>query len=210
MQRLLRYRYLHPLALASLTIALACTSIIAQMRIGYGTKIVDLIDAHRAPFGIVLGASVKRDGTPSDALRDRLLVAARLYKAGKVTRLLVTGDDGKFHVDEVSSMKRILMAEGVPTEDILVDGHGYRTYESCKRAVQRFGIKQGIIVTQRFHLPRALYLCAQLGMDVQGVASDLQTYQRILFFTLRDFGASFKAWWDVNVSPPHPPVQYVE
>lgn len=120
----------------------------------------------------------------------------------------MTGDDGGFHVNEVATMKRLAVEAGVPESAILVDEHGYRTYESCKRAVEVFGVKQGIIVTQRFHLSRAMYLCSHLGMEVQGVPADLETYQRIVFFTLRDFAATLKAWWDINIVTPRPPVQY--
>ena len=156
----------------------------------------------------MLGASVKLDGTPSDALRDRIDIGIRLYKENKVDALLMTGDDGAFHADEVATMKRLAVEAGIPEKDIWVDEHGYRTYESCKRAIEVFGVKQGIIVTQKFHLPRALYLCSHLGMQAEGVSADLQTYERIVFFTLRDFASSLKAWWDINVLMPKSPVQY--
>ena len=162
------------------------------------------------PYAIVLGASVKQDGTPSDALYDRIATAVELYEDHLVDKLLMTGDDGKFHVDEVAIMKRTAIELGVPEDAIDVDGHGYRTYESCKRAYQEFGITDAVIVTQRFHLGRALYLCGQFGIQVQGKAADRQSYQRIVYFWARDFAASFKAWWDVNVQEPKPPVEESE
>jgi vancomycin permeability regulator SanA len=136
------------------------------------------------------------------------VTGANLFHDKKVEKLLMTGDDGGFHVNEVATMKRLAMTQGVPEENILVDGHGYRTYESCKRAAEVFHIKQAIIVTQRFHLGRALYLCDAFGIEVQGVKADRQHYLRIVHFTLRDLLASAKAWWDVNVDAPEPPVQY--
>jgi len=90
-------------------------------------------DLNPAPIAIVLGASVKLDGSPSDALSDRILTATELYQAGKVEKILMTGDDGAFHADEVDAMARTAREAGVPERDILIDGHGYRTYESCKR-----------------------------------------------------------------------------
>lgn len=202
-------KYVAPAVVFCFATLLMGLSIVVQMRQVYGARIVSLQDLEHAPVAVVLGASVKRDGTPSDALQDRVQTAIRLYKMGKVGKLLMTGDDGGFHVNEVATMKRMALEAGAPEQDVIVDGHGYRTYESCKRAVEVFGIKEAILVTQRFHLYRALYLCTQLGMnEVQGISADLQTYERILFFTLRDWVASLKAWSDINLFPPSPPVKY--
>lgn len=159
-----------------------------------------------APVAIVLGASVKLDGTPSDALYDRVITAIDLYHAGKAGKLLMTGDDGEFHVNEVEAMARIARESGIPEEDILIDGHGYRTYESCKRAVQVYDVRSAIIVTQRFHLGRALYLCDHFDMQVQGLPADRRPYKDIIMFTLRDLAASLKAWWDLNIVEPASPV----
>ncbi len=157
---------------------------------------------------LILGASVKRDGTPSDALFDRVMTGIDLYKEGKVSKLLMTGDDGKFHTNEIQAMKKIALEHGVPEEDILTDGHGYRTYESCKRAVAVFHITDAVIITQNFHLPRAMYLCTQLGMqNIQGLSADRRHYRQIVFFSFRDAFASIKAWIDINVFPPDPPVK---
>lgn len=159
-----------------------------------------------APVAMVLGASVNDDGTPSDALRDRLLIGQELYATGKVSRILLTGDDGEFRRDEIDVMKAFLISKGVPAWDILEDGRGFRTYESCKRASQVFHFNKVIVVTQRFHIGRALYLCNRLGVDAHGVSSDLQNYRRNPYFWARDLAASIKAWWDINVWPPRPPV----
>ncbi|MCE9586202.1 YdcF family protein [Candidatus Uhrbacteria bacterium] len=162
-------------------------------------------------YALVLGASVKQDGTPSDALYDRIATAVELYNDDYVQKLLMTGDDGKFHANEVAVMKRVAMELGVPESDILVDGQGYRTYESCKRAHEVLGIEEAVIVTQRFHLARALYLCGNfMKVSVQGRAADKQSYQRITFFWARDLLSSFKAWWDINVQEPKPPVEESE
>lgn len=191
--------------LLTIGILFALSVFIQVQRVPHNT-IASLATVEDAPTALVLGASVKRDGTPSDALHDRLEIGAQLYREGIVKQVLVTGDDGGFHLDEVATMKRVLMEKGVAEWSILVDPHGYRTYESCKRAVAVFEVKHAIIVTQRFHLARALYLCSHLGMSVQGVSADLQTYERIVFFTVRDFVSSFKAWWDINIQSPQPPV----
>lgn len=166
---------------------------------------LDRVDA--SPVAMVLGASVKQDGTASDALADRVMTGVDLYKQHKVEKILMTGDDGRFHVDEVSSMKKLAVESGVPAEDVLVDGQGYRTYESCKRAVQEFAIKKAVLVTQRFHLGRSLYLCHDFGMEVQGIAADRHSYDKIVSFVVREIGASIKAWWDVHIQEPKSPVE---
>jgi len=155
---------------------------------------------------IVLGAALKTDGTPSDALRDRLETGIALYKVGKAPKILLTGDDGKNHSNEVEVMKAFVLERDVPERDVKVDGQGYRTHESCARAVQVLNVKKAVLVTQNFHLPRALYLCNKMGMDAVGVSADLEHYQDWWWNEARDLLASVKAWWDVNVQTPRPPV----
>lgn len=194
------------LGVSAVLLASACSiaSIVTYVQVSHITGINP--NKPKAPYAIVLGASVKMDGTPSDALYDRIVTAVELYNDKAVEKLLMTGDDGKFHANEVAVMKKTAMELGVPEDAIEVDGQGYRTYESCKRAKQVLHIDQAIVVTQRFHLGRALYLCGAFGMNAQGRTADRQTYQRILFFWARDLTASFKAWWDINVQEPEPPV----
>ncbi len=182
--------------------------IVVSIQISERPFIHSVSQLNPVPYAIVLGASVSRTGVASDALRDRVDTAINLYQQGKVQRLLMTGDDGENQVDEVSVMKRLALEKGVPTSSIDIDGQGYRTYESCKRAAQVYHIKQAIIVTQNFHLSRALYLCKHFGIDAQGVSADRHSYQRIVYFTLRDWLASVKAWWDVTILPPRSPVSF--
>lgn len=181
---------------------------VLDVQLRYLQKLESLSTVQTAPIAIVLGAGIQGNGQPSDALRDRLLVAQQLYTEKIVPKILVTGDDGEYRRNETVVMKNFLVSQGIPAEDILEDGHGYRTYESCKRAIQTFGITRAIVITQRFHIGRALYLCNRLGMDAQGVPSDLTLYRRILFFTARDMAASVAAWWDINVKAPVSPVTY--
>lgn len=178
------------------------------IQVQWNKDIMQTIDTvNPAPYAIVLGASVTKSGSPSDALRDRVMTGVDLYKQHKAEKLLMTGDDGEFHIDEVSVMKRLAREAGVPEEDILVDEHGYRTYESCKRANEVFQIEKAIIVTQRFHLARAIYLCTHFGIQSQGIIADRQSYSRIVYFWTRDLLSSVKAWWDVNIHPPQPSVK---
>ncbi len=193
--------------------AAAAAALLIVGAIGYvqfveaGSIVKQRADLRPVEYAIVLGASVKQDGTPSDALEDRVMEAVDAYKDGKVRTLLMTGDDGAFHVNEVETMARVAQEAGIPAEHIVVDGHGYRTYESCKRAAGVFAIKEAVVVTQRFHLSRALFLCGAFGIDVQGLPADRRTYRRIGFFLGRDLLASFKAFLDVYMWPPRSPVE---
>ena len=179
---------------------------VADVQFRYAGRISSTEDhINAADVALVLGASVKSDKTPSDALKDRLITAQALYDKKLVQRIFITGDDGAYHADEIGAMKPFLLAQGVPESDILIDGKGYRTYESCKHAKES-GVQSAIIVTQRFHMARALYICNGLGLNAIGLTSDLQHYQRNAFFWTRDLLASIEAWWDVNVWAPQSPV----
>ncbi len=181
--------------------------VIAVVQLLYIPKIIRTPSRiHDEPVAIVLGASVNRDGTPSDALRDRILTGVDLYKQQRVYALLLSGDNGKFHTDEVDVMKKTAMAAGVPEKDIYIDGEGYRTFESCKRAIEKFRVTQAVVVTQRFHLGRALFLCNELGIDAVGVTADRETYVNSRWFWIRDLFASAKAFWDIYVHRPKSPV----
>ncbi len=189
-------------------IAVFVTGVISYVQLAYVTDIVTSgADLRPVEYGIVLGASVKQDGTPSDALYDRVMEAVEAYKAGKVKKLIMTGDDGGFHADEVETMAELAIESGVTSTDVIVDGLGYRTYESCKRAATIYGVKEAVVITQRFHLGRALFLCHSFGIDTQGLPADKRPYQRILFFISRDLASSFKAWMDVYLWPPKSPVE---
>jgi SanA protein len=147
-----------------------------------------------APVAIVLGAGVRADGTPSDALADRLEQAVELYLAGKARKLLLTGDHGTREYDETNCMRRWVLARGVREEDVFCDHAGFSTHDSLARARQVFGIKRAIVVTQAFHLPRALYTAAALGIEAQGVACDRREYQKGLWYALRETGSRSKAF----------------
>jgi len=179
----------------------------AVVQLRYASRIhTQNADLPHVPYAIILGASVKKDGSPSSALRDRMDTGIELFKKGIADRLLLSGDDGAYHVNEMSVMTRYVRERGVPDDRAIVDGQGYRTYESCKHAKNQVGISRAIIVTQRFHLGRALYLCNQLGVRVEGIVADRAAYDKIIFFWLREIPASWKAWWDVNVRAPTSPI----
>lgn len=125
---------------------------------------------------LVLGAGVRADGSPSHMLQDRLIVGVGLYRENAAPKLLMSGDHGQEDYDEVNTMKAYAVAEGIPAEDVFMDHAGFSTYESLIRARDVFGVKRVIIVTQEYHLYRALWLAEALGMEAVGVSADLRTY----------------------------------
>jgi len=125
---------------------------------------------------LVLGAGVWDGGRPSPMLEDRLLQAIVLYEKGVSDRLLMSGDHGRKEYDEVNVMKQYAMDKGIPSEHIFMDHAGFSTYESLYRARDIFQVKKVIIVTQKYHIYRALYIAQRLGLEAYGVASDPRQY----------------------------------
>lgn len=125
---------------------------------------------------LVLGCFVKDDGRPSDMLFDRLTRGVELYDMGAAPKLLMSGDHGREEYDEVAAMKQFAIDEGIPSEDVFMDHAGFSTYESIYRAKEIFQADKILIVTQEYHLHRALYIANQLGVEAYGVSSDYHTY----------------------------------
>jgi len=125
---------------------------------------------------LVLGCLVKNSGEPSHMLEDRLRRAVELYQAGVAPKILMSGDHGRKDYNEVQAMKQYAIEHGVPSEDVFMDHAGFSTYDSCYRAREIFGTKKIIIVTQEYHLYRALYIAEELGLEAYGVATDYRTY----------------------------------
>lgn len=141
---------------------------------------------------MVLGASVYPDGTPSPMLKDRLDAGIQLYHAGVAGKLLLTGDDGQEEYNEVVVMHEYALNKGVPEEDIFLDHAGFSTYESSYRAKEVFDVTSMIIVTQEYHLYRALYTSERLGIEVLGTAANQETYRGQVFREIREILARDK------------------
>ena len=143
-----------------------------------------------ADFGadciLVLGAGVREDGSPSLMLRERIETGVSLYRSGAAPKLLMSGDHGTKGYDEVNCMKSEALARDVPVEDIFLDHAGFSTYESVYRAKAIFQAQKAVIVTQAYHLPRALYVARVLGLDAVGVACDTQRYAGQLLRDVRE------------------------
>jgi SanA protein len=155
---------------------------------------------------IVFGAGLWRNGTATPVLYDRVATAAALYHAGKVEFLLMSGDNRFIDYNEPAVMREVALSLGVPGDAIVLDFAGRRTYDTCYRARDIFQVEEAILVTQAFHLPRALYLCNQLGVDSVGVPADLQAYRKstMLYWNLREVLATVNALWEVHISHPIP------
>lgn len=159
--------------------------------------VVPAAQAQPADAALVLGAYVYPDGTPSAMLADRLDTALDLYRAGKVRKLLLSGDHGRTDYDEVNAMRRYLEQRGVPEPDIFMDHAGFNTYASMYRARDVFRVRRVLVVTQRFHLTRALYLARQLGLQAEGVEADRRPYTD--YYEVREMAARVKAFLDVQL-----------
>lgn len=161
----------------------------------YARSIHSPADAPSRPVAIVFGAGLRRDGTPTTVLADRVATAAALFHGGKVERLLLSGGSATGHNDEPMAMRSLAIRLGVPPDAILIDAAGRRTLDTCWRARQHFGISDAILVTQRFHLPRAIATCAAVGLNAIGVQADLHPYhpRSRAFWHLRELPATWVA-----------------
>lgn len=164
----------------------------------------DLATAPERDVAVVFGAGVWPDGRLSAILADRVETAVELYRLGKVRKLLMTGDNSHPLYNEPERMREYAVARGVPAEDIVLDYAGRRTYDSCYRAVRIFCVDEAILVTQSYHLDRALFTANALGLDAVGVAADRQEYRFIVRYWWRELLATPVAWWQVMITRPEP------
>lgn len=141
---------------------------------------------------LVLGCLVKKGGVPSDMLHDRLKRGVELYDLGAAPKVLMSGDHGRDSYDEVDAMKQFAVDEGTPSSDVFMDHAGFSTYESIYRAKEVFEAKKIIIVTQEYHLYRAIYIAQQLGLEAYGVSSDYRNYANQSSRDLREILARVK------------------
>lgn len=153
--------------------------------------------------GIVFGAGIKTDNTPKDMLRDRLIVAAQQYRAGTIKKILVSGDNRFLNYNEPDAMATYLIdVEKIPATDIARDYAGRSTYETCARAHEIFNVSDAILISQAYHLPRAIFLCKSFGIQSEGVSATLQPYRGNRYFKFREFFATHKAILDMYILHP--------
>ncbi len=151
---------------------------------------------------LVLGAGVRDDGSPSDMLYDRVSTGISLFNGGTSGRLLMSGDHGRADYDEVNVMKGLAVETGIDPDAVFCDHAGFSTYESLYRARDIFGARRVIIVSQEYHLYRAIYIARQLGIEAYGVSADLRSYRGQTYRDLREELARFKDFFTAQLQPP--------
>jgi len=169
------------------------------------TRIYTEEDVPAQPVAIVFGAGLWWNGEPTPVLRDRVETAAAMYHAGKVDWLLMSGSQSGTY-NEPQAMHDYAASLGVPEDAIVMDRAGDRTYDTCYRARSVYNIQSAILVTQSFHLPRALYTCEKLGISAIGIAADRRDYRRssLVYWNLRELPATLTALLEVHILHPHP------
>lgn len=166
----------------------------------------DVSNLTKTRVGIVFGAGLTPSGSVTLVLRDRVDAAAQLYFAGKVEKLLMSGDNRFEDYNEPGAMYDYAVSIGIPAEDIVLDYAGRRTYDTCYRASEIFGIQEAILITQNFHLPRAIFLCQNMGIDAVGYKADLSYYRKYsrLVWNTRETPATMVAVVEAWITHPLP------
>ncbi|MDU5110026.1 MAG: ElyC/SanA/YdcF family protein [Clostridium sp.] len=153
---------------------------------------------------IVLGAGVRSDGTPSDILSDRLETSIEVYNEGAASALILSGDHGREEYNEVGAMKDYVLSNNIDESTVFMDHAGFSTYDTMYRAKEIFKVKSAVIVTNEYHLPRALYIARKLGIEAYGVKSDKRGYQLMDSYKKREVLAKLKDFAYVNIIKPEP------
>ncbi len=175
--------------------AIAIFTVSLSVKESVSNKIISAAEAaslENIDYILVLGAGLRQDGSPSDMLSDRLKVGVSLVEKGVCDNILMSGDNSGEHYNEVEAMSLFATQQGIANEKIILDGKGFSTYESVFNAVNEYGAKRIIIVTQEYHLYRALYIAKALGIDAWGVHADLRSYRGQSYRNLREHLARFK------------------
>ena len=199
-----RYRFLF---VVILIVALSLFYVHSQVH-KYDDRIItnlnglDTRDWPNPRVAVVFGASVYGNGELSPILADRVETAIELYRARKVDRILVSGDARHRSYNEPKAMYEYLISHSVAANDVIADTSGRSTYETCLRAKEAFGLKRAVLVSQSFHLSRALYIANQLGLDAVGMAGDMRTAKMIDYQGVREWAAELKAYLNLNFIPP--------
>ncbi len=154
-------------------------------------------------IAVVFGAGLDNTGEkPGTILQDRLDTAIELYNLGKIQKIIVSGDNRSSYYNEPQAMYNYLLATNINELDLIVDRKGKSTYDTCYHLKETFGITETILITQKFHLPRALYTCETLGIEVQGASADKRLYERQLYNQLREIFALVDTFYKLYILHP--------
>ena len=193
-----RKRFLIALLSLALIIAMVFTAIFTvslSIKNVTSNRIISIQEAasiENVDYILVLGAGLRSDGSPSDMLTDRLLTGVDLVESGCDGKLLLSGDNSGDEYNEVGAMQTFVIQEGIEEATIVLDHKGFSTYESLFRAKNEFGAKKIIIITQEYHLHRALYIARELGIEAYGVGADIRSYRGQIYRDLREHLARCK------------------
>ena len=197
------------LTLCAVGILVACLpfAIRAKIKSDYSSHILttaEIANINEENVVIVFGAGVWSNGQLSHVLQDRMDTAVELYEQTPVQKVLLSGDNRHHNYNEPVAMLNYAVKEGIVEDDLQPDYAGRRTYDTCYRAKHIFGVDKAILVTQEFHLSRALFICNGLGIEAVGVIADQRSYIEATSYEQREILASTKAVWDVIVKKPAP------
>jgi len=169
-------------------------------------KTFDVASVPPAQVALVPGAGITADDRPTLALRDRIDGAIELYRAGKVQKILMSGDNSSIYYNEPGAMTNYAIEQGIPESDIVQDYAGRRTYDTCYRAKEIFGLDSVIVTTQQYHLSRMVFLCDQLGLNTSGVPVEQSDYllNRYVLWNVREVLATLAAYIDIYILKPEP------
>ncbi len=185
------FRYILILILATMIVTVTINLIVCLSMKSNVCSLEQSLDDKAYDCIIVLGCGVWGE-TPTPLLSDRLDAAVALYKSGIATKILMSGDHGRTNYNEVSVMRKYAMDRGVPSEDIFMDHAGFSTYETMYRAADVFGVNRAVIVTQKYHLYRALYDASLLGIEAKGTAATGHVYASQILLDIREAAARMK------------------
>jgi SanA protein len=194
------------LAIVVVLLILALTPILwrSLVRLYYNGRIYTPDNVPARPVAIVFGAAIYGNDRLSAILRDRMDTAIGLYQAGLVEKIIVSGDNSSLYYNEPGAMMNYAIERGIAAEDVQPDYGGRRTYDTCYRARDIFQVNEAVLVTQAFHLPRALLTCRGLGLDAVGVAADARPLLYGRWYEFRETAATLVAVWDVVRRQPPP------
>lgn len=196
------------LAFLLLTALIGTVALSLVVRLNVAERIYDKPEAipqqGKPRIAIVFGAGLWPNGAATPILYDRVATAAELYRLGRVKTLLLTGDNRTPQHNEPLAMQQVALSLGLPRTALVLDDAGTRTYDSCYRAREVFAVKRAIVVTQRFHLDRALYTCTSLGIDSLAIVADRRNYggNNYTYWTLREYPSLVQAFLDLSVLHP--------